>query len=64
MQKGKTMSNADRIRSMTDEELAAELSAVAGWDRKQYKKAKQIGIKEVMLNWLQQPSDGGQNATD
>jgi hypothetical protein len=49
---------------MTDEELAAELSAVAGWDRKQYKKAKQIGIKEVMLNWLQQPAEGGQNATD
>lgn len=58
------MSNADRIRAMTDEELAAELAAVADWDRKQYRKAKQIGIKKVMLDWLQQTADGGQNETD
>ena len=44
--------NADRIRAMSDEELAHELSQVAGWDRTQYNKAKQIGIETVMLNWL------------
>ena len=58
------MSNADKIRSMTDEELAAELAEVAGWDRKQYKKAKQIGIKKVMLDWLQQSAEGERNAID
>ena len=58
------MSNADRIRAMTDEELAAELAAVADWDRKQYRKAKQIGIKKVMLDWLRQPADRRRNETD
>lgn len=50
--------NADRIRAMTDEELAHELALVAGWDRKQYEKAKSVGIEMVMLTWLQQPPKG------
>ena len=50
--------NADRIRSMTDEELAHELALVAGWDRKQYEKAQSIGVEAVMLTWLQQPPKG------
>ena len=55
------MSNADRIRTMTNDELASELAAIAGWDRKQYRKAKQIGIRKVMLAWLQQTADGERN---
>jgi hypothetical protein len=39
---------------MSDEELARELAAVAGWDRTQYEKAKHIGIEKVMLDWLHQ----------
>lgn len=50
--------NADRIRAMTDEELAHELALVAGWDREQYKKAKAIGIEKVILDILQQPCEG------
>lgn len=58
------MSNADRIRTMTDNELASELAAVAGWDRKEYRKAKQIGIEKVMLAWLRQTADGERNEAD
>lgn len=47
--------NADRIRAMSDDELARELSLVAGWDRRQYRKAKLIGLEKVMHDWLQQP---------
>jgi hypothetical protein len=47
--------NADRVRAMSDEELAHELAMVAGWDRKEYAKAKVIGIEKVMLDWLRQP---------
>ena len=50
--------NADRIRGMTDEELAHELALVAGWDREQYKKARAIGIEKVILDILQQPAEG------
>lgn len=46
--------NADKIRAMSDEELARELSLVAGWDRAQYNKATRIGIDQVMLNWLRE----------
>lgn len=49
--------NADRIRAMTDEELAHELALIAGWDREQYKKAKSIGIEKVMMDWLKQPAE-------
>lgn len=49
--------NADRIRAMTDEELAHELAKVAGWDRKEYEKAKRIGIEKVILDILKQPAE-------
>lgn len=55
--KQKPMTNADRIRAMSDEELAHELAMVAGWDRKQYQKAQRIGIEKVMLDYLQQPAE-------
>ena len=45
---GKPMTNADRIRDMTDEELAELLFQVGydnGW-----------GMKEYALEWLQQPA--------
>ena len=48
------MTNADRIRAMSDEELAHEFAMIAGWDREQYQKAKSIGIEKVMLDWLRQ----------
>ena len=48
----KVMTNADRIRTMSDEELAHELALIAGWDREQYKKANRIGIENFMLSWL------------
>lgn len=51
------LTNADRIRAMSDEELAHELAMVAGWDREQYQKAQRIGLEKVMLDWLKQ-SDG------
>ena len=46
---GKPMTNADRIRAMTDEELAELLFQVGydnGW-----------GMKEYALEWLQQPAE-------
>lgn len=49
----KTM--GDKIRRMSDEELAHELALIAGWDRKEYAKAKVIGLEKVMLDWLRQP---------
>lgn len=58
--KPKPMTNADRIRAMTDEELAHELALVASWDRKQYKKAKAIGIEKVILDILRQPCEEGE----
>ena len=51
-QKKPTITNAERIRSMNDETLAHELALIAGWDRKEYEKAKNIGIEKVMLDWL------------
>ena len=50
--------NADRIRAMSDEELAHELARVASWDRKEYGKAKRIGLERVILDILQQPAEG------
>lgn len=52
----KTKTNADRIRAMSDEELAKEFAMLAGWDRSEYEKAKRIGIEKVMLDWLKQPA--------
>lgn len=54
----KTKSNADRIRSMSDEELAQEFALIAEWDRKQLKNAKNgPGLLQFMLEWLQKPAD-------
>ena len=47
---GKPMTNADRIRSMSDEELAKFLCCT-GW--------RMIEQKEC-LEWLQQPCGGGE----
>ena len=55
-QKKPAITNAERIRSMSDEALAHELALVASWDRKEYEKAKQIGIEKVMLDWLHSES--------
>ena len=43
------MTNADRIRSMSDEELAKFLFQV-GYDHR-------WGLKEYALDWLQQPAE-------
>ena len=48
----KAQTNADRIRSMSDEELAMLLYEVGydeGWDKPEY-----------ALKWLQQPAKGGE----
>ena len=48
------MTNADRIRGMSDEELAEFLYQVGydnGW-----------GLKEFALEWLQQPAEGDDHA--
>ena len=53
---GKPMTNADRIRAMTDEELAELLFRVGydnGW-----------GMKEYALEWLQQPAEEDKHETD
>lgn len=52
-----SVTNADRIRAMSDEELAKEFAMLAGWDRSEYEKAKRIGIEKVMLDWLKQPAE-------
>ena len=52
------ITNADRIRAMSDEELARELALIAEWDRKQLQKAKSgPGLVEFMEHWLQQPAE-------
>ena len=43
------MTNADRIRAMSDEELAAFLFQV-GYNHR-------CGLKEYALEWLQQPAE-------
>ena len=50
--------NADRIRVMSDKELARELALIAEWNRKQLQKAKSgPGLVEFMEHWLQQPAE-------
>ena len=52
------ITNADRIRAMSDKELARELALIAEWDRKQLQKAKSgPGLVEFMEHWLQQPAE-------
>ena len=53
---GKPVTNADRIRSMNDEELAMclyEIGYEEGWDEPEY-----------ALEWLQQPAEEADNETD
>ena len=53
-----TMTNADRIRAMSDEELALELALVAEWDRKEFEKAKNgPGLVQFMLEWMRKPAE-------
>ena len=49
---GKPMTNAQKIRSMSDEELAWFLHQV-GYEHR-------WGLKEYALEWLQQPCEGGE----
>ncbi len=52
------ITNADRIRAMSDKELARELALIAEWNRKQLQKAKSgPGLVEFMEHWLQQPAE-------
>jgi hypothetical protein len=44
--------NADRIRAMSDEELAREFAAIAVWGRRNYARVKPIGMEKVMRDWL------------
>ena len=49
--------NADRIRSMSDAELAQELALIAEWDRKELAKAKRgPGLVPFMIDWLRKPA--------
>ena len=51
----KPMTNADRIRAMTDEELAIELANIATISRKVVRGWKIIGIEQHILKCLQLP---------
>lgn len=50
------MTNAQKIRAMSDEELAHELALVASWKRSEFAKAKKNGLETFMMNWLKQPA--------
>ena len=51
------ITNADRIRAQSDEDLAKELAMIAEWDRKELAKAKRgTGLVNFMENWLQSPA--------
>lgn len=48
------MTNFERMKSMTQEEMAHELALIASWDRKEYKKAiNTIGLEQFMNKRLQ-----------
>lgn len=48
------MTNFERMKAMTQEEMAHELALIASWDRKEYKKAvSTIGLEPFMKKWLQ-----------
>lgn len=56
---GEKRTNADRIRSMTDEELATKLylfTCVHVFDSEV--NCKRIGCKKCWLNWLKQEAEG------
>ena len=52
------ITNAQRIRSMSDAKLAQELALIAEWDRKELAKAKNgPGLVQFMLEWLQKQAE-------
>lgn len=47
------ITNEQRLRAMTTDDLAEELALIATWDRKQVAKAQHtIGLVEFMKKWL------------
>ena len=51
------ITNAERFRAQSDEDLAKELAMIAEWDRKELAKAKRgPGLVKFMENWLQAPA--------
>ena len=56
----KTMTNADRIRAMSDEELAEFLDSTEICDGHPLENCALANIpcKECILKWLQQPAEG------
>lgn len=55
-----TPSNADRIRAMSDEELADEFFKFGdnAYSMGVYKKSGCLDTREEILKWLQQPAEG------
>ena len=51
------LTNAERIRTQSNADLAKELAMIAEWDRKELAKAKRgPGLVKFMENWLQSPA--------
>ena len=55
----KPPSNADRIRAMSDEELAVFLYDEGEVICKDQRVCSEYGCKDCILDWLRQPTDGG-----
>ena len=51
------MTNADKIRAMTDEEIAVFLLNRDVCDRRSDSECRSFTCKKCMLNWLQQPAE-------
>ena len=56
------MTNADRIRSMTDEELATFISEIADECERNYGCDIKYCVRESCLKWLQQPAEEDDHA--
>ena len=54
---GRKLSNADRIRTMTDEELATRLKKFTDCDVCPTKNCGTIGCEGAWLKWLKSPAD-------
>lgn len=59
--KSKQLTRADRIRAMSDEELAAFLYDEGEVICKDQRGCSEYGCKECILDWLKQPVKGGEN---
>ena len=56
------MTNFERMKSMTQEEMAHELALIASWDRKEYKKAiNTIGLENCSCNKADNVCKGCEN---